>query len=369
VTFSNIGGQPLTIQAVHLPGAPFTSTGAPAAGDTIQPGAGITVDISFDPTAVGSFTDAVGLDDSGGGSAKVGLSASAATPGQLRFSTATVDFGEVQLGATATRTFTISNVGGTAVTITRSKPPFGGAFAATTTLPEGATIDPGKTLSESVTFAPTSSGLASGSWQVNSDDGSGAHQVQLTGTGIEPAGGSTGGTTPGASGATTTPIGARPTAAPPSAPRFVPALATSSRLGGVYITYTAKVAGLSRFVLERATTGRHGARGCIAATAQNRLRARCVRYELVAVFIHRDHLGENKLRLLAYVAVRHLPPGSYRLQSSLLVTPTIKDTFLTTLRVVAPQAPHRAGRTQPIGALLGGLLRGLAAVLMEPATV
>ena len=79
---------------------------------------------------------------------------SAAAPGLLRLFSETVDFGTVSIGSTATRTFTISNVGGSTVTIEKSKPPFGAAFTAATSLPEGTTINPGQTLTESISVCP-----------------------------------------------------------------------------------------------------------------------------------------------------------------------------------------------------------------------
>ena len=144
VTFSNQGAGPLTVSAFDSPSAPFSVSGAPKANDTIGPGDSVTVDVSFDPQAVGQYNDEITLSttDSQGQnpqSQTVEVSASASTPGQLQFSSEAIDFGAVAVGTTAGRTFTISNAGGTAVTIDKSKPPFGGAFAASppTSLPGG----------------------------------------------------------------------------------------------------------------------------------------------------------------------------------------------------------------------------------------
>jgi len=185
-TFTNVGGAPLTINAVHLPSAPFGASGVPAVGSTIAPGASVTVTVTFDPTAPGTFEDAIGLDTTGGNDA-VGLSGSAGSAGVLEIRSETNDYGAVVVGQRATKSFTVSNTGGVPVTITKSKPPTGGAFAATTTLAEGTTIDPGQTLTESVTFAPNAAGALSGTWSINGDDSTGLHQVQFTGTGSVPA--------------------------------------------------------------------------------------------------------------------------------------------------------------------------------------
>ena len=157
VVFSNVGSQTLSITGVHQPVAPFSSRDLGSAnGKQLAPGASIAVNISFDPTAGGQFsppTYTFGLDSTNGGNVTVGLSATAGTPGDLQFSSQAIDFGPTQVGTTSTRTFTITNAGGTPVTIEKSKPPFGSAFAATTTLPEGTSIAPGQTVTESARVA------------------------------------------------------------------------------------------------------------------------------------------------------------------------------------------------------------------------
>ena len=90
------------------------------------------------------------------------------------------------VGDTVSKSFTVTNVGGTTVTVTKSKPPFGGEFSNTTSLDEGASIQPGQTVTESVTFTPTATGSASGNWQINGDDWDRLHVVQFSGNGVPP---------------------------------------------------------------------------------------------------------------------------------------------------------------------------------------
>jgi hypothetical protein len=185
-TFRNVGGAPLTINAVHLPAAPFGASGVPAVGSAIAPGGSVTVTVTFDPTATGTFNDQIGLDTTGGNKA-IGLSGTAGSAGVLKVTSETNDYGSLAVGGSAVKTFTVANTGGVPVTITKSKPPTGGAFAATTTLAEGTTIAPGATLTESVVFAPNAAGYASGTWSINGDDTTGLHQVAFTGSGTIPA--------------------------------------------------------------------------------------------------------------------------------------------------------------------------------------
>jgi hypothetical protein len=188
-TFRNVGAAPLTIEAVKLPAAPFGATEVPAKGATIEPGKAVTIQATFEPTAEGNFHGELALETSAG-TASVALAGSAGTPGVLKVTGEKTEYGNVTVGATATHSFTVTNTGGTAVTITKSKPPTGGAFSATTTLPEATAVQPGESLTESVSFTPGGPGYASGVWLLNGDDVSGLHEIHFAGNGLVPAPGS-----------------------------------------------------------------------------------------------------------------------------------------------------------------------------------
>jgi hypothetical protein len=181
-TFRNVGGEPLTINAIHLPSAPFNATGVPLVKSTIAPGGSITITVTFEPKAVGKFSGEIGLETTGGDQA-VGLSGSAGLPGALEITNETVDYGQVLVGSSETQSFIVTNVGGTTVTITKSKPPIGGAFTASTSLPEGTTIAPGESLTETVKFTPTGPGPSSAVWPINGEDTTGLHEVRFNGVG------------------------------------------------------------------------------------------------------------------------------------------------------------------------------------------
>lgn len=125
-TFRNVGATLLTIDAVQLPSSPFGAAGVPSVGSTIAPGHSITITVTFDPTETGKFSGQIGLDTSGGDEA-IGLSGSAGLPGALQITSESIDYGDVLLGDSASKSFTVTNTGGTAVPITKSKPPTGGS--------------------------------------------------------------------------------------------------------------------------------------------------------------------------------------------------------------------------------------------------
>jgi hypothetical protein len=334
VRFSNDGDAPLTISGVQSPAAPFSLVGAPAPNAPIAPGASITVQIDFDPTRAGQFSDEIDV-ASDGGEADVGVAASAGTSGALQFSSQSVDFGNVVVGSTATKMFSLTNTGGTDVVINKSKPPFGGAFSATTGLQEGTTIAPGQTITETVAFAPTTTGpAAAGSWAITGDDTSGPHEIHFTGTGVTAA------ATPSTVNPppTTVPVGSRPQPVPsPRPPTLAHRVTTTNALGHTFITYTALVARTSTFTLQRQVAGARSHGRCVALSAHNRHAARCLRWVTVATFSHRDSVGANRVRLTSMVAARRLTPGTYRLQSVLWDARGARYAFTATLRITLPK--------------------------------
>src|SRR6185437_11162426 len=169
-TFTNVGAGPLEVLGASAPGAPFhVEAGAlPQPKSQLGPGQSVTIPVSFEPGQVGSYEGTVELQTTAG-DASVQLTGAAATPGVLQIAPEAIDFGGVTVGHEARRSFTVSNTGGVAITIFKSKPPVGGEFAATTALPEDTTIAPGETQTETVGFTPTALGAASGVWLLNGE--------------------------------------------------------------------------------------------------------------------------------------------------------------------------------------------------------
>lgn len=183
LTLSNAGGQPLTINSIELPDAPFQISGLPAVGATIAAGASVAATVTFAPTQAGYFTDELILHTTGG-DATVDMSATATTAPLMAVTPANIDYGGVAVGGSKLLTFTISNPGGGPLTITKSKPPIGSAFTANTAIPEGTSIPAGDSITATVLFTPTTAGAATGSWIINGNDGLGERAIGFTGTGL-----------------------------------------------------------------------------------------------------------------------------------------------------------------------------------------
>jgi hypothetical protein len=182
LTLSNGGSQALTWNGFVAPLAPYSVTGLPPVGSTLAPNASVVISLQFAPTANGMFSDTFQI-QSTGGDVTVFLSGSAADPGTLTITPTALDFGAVTPGgAPVSRGFNISNMGASAVTIAKSKPPALGVFTAQTRLDEGSVIQPGQTVVETVTFAPTAAGSFTDQWIITGG-GTSAQTITFTGVG------------------------------------------------------------------------------------------------------------------------------------------------------------------------------------------
>jgi hypothetical protein len=179
----NDGSTPLTITSMVLPGAPFGVSGAPSAGQVIQPGAEVVVNATFAPTATGQFSSSLGV-ESDGGDAEVTLTGIGTPPSLLVATPLSISYGNVRLGQSSSQTFQLNNVGGSTLTVTSSQPPALGPFTAVTSLTVGTTIPAGSSLVETVTFTPSDIGAVDDQWTISANDGQGMQVVDLAGVGV-----------------------------------------------------------------------------------------------------------------------------------------------------------------------------------------
>ncbi|KRE80254.1 choice-of-anchor D domain-containing protein [Arthrobacter sp. Soil763] len=159
---------------------------APVLGQQIQPLTSVPVSITFSPTAAGAVADQLTV-TSDRGSLTVPITATAVSGAAHLQLPPSLDFGDVAVGAAATRDFTIVNTGNIPLTITKAKAPQG-VFSTTTPIAEGLVIPPGESAYQSVTFKPTVPGQAGTQdtfYLLTGNDGQGALKVMLTGTGVD----------------------------------------------------------------------------------------------------------------------------------------------------------------------------------------
>jgi Abnormal spindle-like microcephaly-assoc'd, ASPM-SPD-2-Hydin/Flagellar-associated PapD-like len=185
-TFTNEGAEPLTINSITPPSAPFSVSGLPVLGTILDTNQSVTVLVTFAPTVSELSTDNLTIGSDDGGAVDVPMSGNSAAPGILQVTPDPISFGQVPVGDTVTFTFHVANVGQTAIEITKSKPPVANTFTALTSLLEGTVITPGEVLKETVAFTPTSLQTFKDVWILNATGNSSLINEPFDGTGIAP---------------------------------------------------------------------------------------------------------------------------------------------------------------------------------------
>jgi len=157
----------------------YGATGLPA-GLSVNSTSGL---ISGTPPAAATSTLTLSATNSGGtGSASLTLTIAAA--GQLTASPASLAFGSAQVGSSLTLTDSLTNTGGSSVTISQAIATGTGFSISGLNLP--LTLNPGSSVTFSAVFAPQSAANASGGIAVVSNASNSTLTVSLSGTGATP---------------------------------------------------------------------------------------------------------------------------------------------------------------------------------------
>jgi len=170
ITLKNNGNTTLTFSQVSVTGSSsgFSVTGI-STTTTIAAGASTTFNAVFTPTLAGTVSGSVVLTTNGAPSQlTVALSGTgAASTQQLGASPATLSFGSVPAGQSASLTTTLTNTGNSNVNIT-GVTASGTGFSASG-IGSGLVLTPGQTATLTVQFAPTTTGTDAGSVSVASN--------------------------------------------------------------------------------------------------------------------------------------------------------------------------------------------------------
>ena len=204
VTLTSKGADPLFVggtdpltppTAPSLTGPNFTqyALGADSCtGVSVAPGGTCTIAVTYTPAA-GASAATLTIPTNAGPQdvALSGQSVPAATVTPASTSTAPVDFGSVVVGATsASKTITLTNTGGAAMTLTGvsiTPNPNDFAVSPSSTCTAGAVIAPAGSCTAVLTFAPASAVVSTATLSFNDDAASSPQNVFLSGTGIQPA--------------------------------------------------------------------------------------------------------------------------------------------------------------------------------------
>src|SRR5882762_9542193 len=184
ITLSNSGTASVTISAASASGTGFSIIGLSVPA-TLNPGQTTSFTASFAPASASSFTGSVSItSDAPGSPLTIPLSGTgAAAQPQLTINPAGVNFGSVNVGATATQTVSLTNSGNAALTISQATPSGTGFSFTGLNLPQ--TINAGSSISFTVQFLPASTGSASGNISMSSNAPGSPAAIALSGTGVQ----------------------------------------------------------------------------------------------------------------------------------------------------------------------------------------
>jgi Protein of unknown function (DUF1573)/Abnormal spindle-like microcephaly-assoc'd, ASPM-SPD-2-Hydin len=184
VTATNSGSAAVTVNSATISNNNFSLT-APSLPATIASGQNTSFSLAFTPNAVGSFNATVTIASNASDStAAISLSGSGIAAGQLASNPSSEAFGSVTVGNQQSISETVTNTGGTSVTISQVAASGTGFSLSGITVP--VTINAGQNTTFTVVFAPQRAGAASGNVTLTSNAPNSTLTIPLSGTGIAP---------------------------------------------------------------------------------------------------------------------------------------------------------------------------------------
>ncbi len=186
-TITNTGSSSISVSNVSISGAAFTLSGINSSF-TLGAGQSTTFNVKFAPTTTGNASGSVTVTSNASNpTMTVPLSGTgAATAGQLGSSPASLNFGSVTVGSNESLSGTITNTGGSSVSVSNVQ--IGGTGFSLSGINSSFTLSAGQSATFTVKFAPTSTGTASGSVTVTSNASDPTLTTSLSGTGTATAG-------------------------------------------------------------------------------------------------------------------------------------------------------------------------------------
>jgi hypothetical protein len=181
---TNTGGSSLTVTQVSPTGNGFSVSGL-TLPLTLSAGQSQPFSVTFTPQASGTVSGNLLIANTGSTPAvNVALSGGSQTAGFLTPSPASLNFGSVQVGSNQVLSETLTNTGGTGVTVTQVSPTGTGFSVSGLSLPMN--LVAGQSQAFNVTFTPTSTGSSSGNLSITSNASNSSLNVALSGNGLAP---------------------------------------------------------------------------------------------------------------------------------------------------------------------------------------
>ena len=195
VAIANSGGQSLSLSLAGITGTGFSLSGL-ASPVTLSPGQSSNVTVAFSPRSAGTATGGISLTYNGAfrhhdrrtnntSVLTVSLSGTGTSPGLLVANPSSVSFGSLLVGNSQTQAVSLTNSGGTSVTVSQATTQGSGFSVNGLTLP--VTLPAGWSTSFSVIFAPQAAGTASGNIAFASNASNSTLNLPLSGSGMAPS--------------------------------------------------------------------------------------------------------------------------------------------------------------------------------------
>src|SRR6202034_932682 len=179
VTASNTGSASITISSASL-SSQYFSLSAPTLPMAIFAGQSAPITLVFTPKEAGDFSAAFSLtSNASNSSATLSLTGTGVASGQFALSPASENFGSVTVGSSQSISETVTNTGGSSVTISQVGISGTGFTLSGITAPM--TLAAGQSASFSVTFAPQTATSASGNVSITSNAPTPTLTVPLSG--------------------------------------------------------------------------------------------------------------------------------------------------------------------------------------------
>lgn len=183
-TLTNTGGSSLNVTQVTVTGAGISVSGL-SLPLTLAAGQSQAFSVTFTPQSAGSVSGNLAIANTGSTpTVNVALSGGSQTAGVLTPSPSSLNFGSVQLGSNQALPETLTNTGGSTVTVTQVNPTGTGFSVSGLSLP--LILVAGQSLAFNVTFTPSSAGNSSGNLAIISDASNSLLNVSLSGNGLAP---------------------------------------------------------------------------------------------------------------------------------------------------------------------------------------
>jgi hypothetical protein len=180
-TLTNTGGASVTISQATASGAGFSVSGL-TLPVTLASNQSVTFNAIFAPAGAGAASGALNIvSDASNSPLSIPFSGTGLAPGSLSANPTSLAFGSVQLGNSAHLSETLTNTGGSTVTISQAN--LTGAVFSVSGLTLPLTLTANQSVTFTATFTPASAGAVSGSLSVVSNASNSPLNIALSGTG------------------------------------------------------------------------------------------------------------------------------------------------------------------------------------------